>query len=291
MPSTTRLPKRDTAVGPHERRSQLPAVRSGVRESVRLIRHQVRGDATVLSRNMQAQFFAVSLPIVFLVLFVSIFGNEPTWVDGHWVRQSTYYVPAIAVFAIVDAAFMTPLVGLVTQREAGVLRRRRMTPEPSWVLVVGRGCSMFVTTLLVVGVLVAIGQVGYGVELPVDRIPVVLVNVLVGVTALCSLAFAISPLVRSAENGLSAAAGVALPLFFISGVFIPWATVPQPLQVIANVFPVRPLSHAMVHAFDPATSGSGFVASDLARLATWGVVGLVVARRWFAWMPQAGRQA
>ena len=252
---------------------------------LRLVLHQMRADRIVLTRNMQAQFFGLALPIVFLVLFVSIFGNELTDVDGHWVRQSTYYVPAIMVFTVVDGAFMTPLVGLVTQREMGILKRRRMTPEPSWVLVIGRACTLLLGTATVVALLVGIAHVAYDVPLPVERAGALAVYLLAGVVTFCSLAFAASRLVRSADDGMAVAGALSLPLFFVSGVFIPWATVPAPLQAVASVFPVRPLSHAMVHVFDPATEGTGLVAADLAVLAAWAAVGLVAARRWFSWLP------
>lgn len=260
-------------------------LRQAGRGPLRLVLHQMRADRIVLTRDVQAQFFGLALPIVFLVLFVSIFGNELTDVDGHWVRQSTYYVPAIMVFAVVDGAFMTPLVGLVTQREMGILKRRRMTPEPSWVLVVGRACTLFVGTAIVVALLVGIGHVAYDVRLPVEQLGALAVYMLAGVVTFCSLAFAASRLVRSADNGIAIAGALSLPLFFISGVFIPWATVPEPLQTVASVFPVRPLSHAMVHVFDPATDGSGLVAADLALLGAWAAAGLLAARRWFSWLP------
>ena len=44
---------------------------------------------------------------------------------------------------------------------------------------------------------------------------------------------------------------------------------------------------AQVHAFDPATHGSGIVWSDLGVLALWGAAGLVVALVRFSWTPAA----
>lgn len=225
------------------------------------------------------------LPVLLLVLFVSTFGNELTDVDGHWVRQSTYYVPAIMAFAVVDGAFMTPLVGLVSQREAGILKRRRMTPEPSWVLVVGRAGTLFLGTATMVALLVGIGHVAYDVHLPLARLGALVIYLVTGVVTFCSLAFAATRLVRSADNGIAIAGAISLPLFFISGVFIPWATVPEALQAVARAFPVRPFSHALVQVFDPATDGTGLVAADLALLAAWAAVGLLAARRWFSWLP------
>jgi ABC-2 type transport system permease protein len=78
-----------------------------------------------------------------------------------------------------------------------------------------------------------------------------------------------------------------LPLYFISGVFIPNPQLPGWLQHVASVFPVQHLADGLHHAYDPAVHGSGFVWSDLAVLAAWCAAGALVALRRFSWMPAA----
>jgi ABC-2 type transport system permease protein len=41
-----------------------------------LIAHQTRYDLLTFARNRQARFFTVLLPVLFLVIFVSVFGNQ-----------------------------------------------------------------------------------------------------------------------------------------------------------------------------------------------------------------------
>jgi len=48
---------------------------------------------------------------------------------------------------------------------------------------------------------------------------------------------------------------------------------------------VKPFVDALTVAFDPRTTGAGIAGADLAVLAAWGVVGLIVAIRSFAWTP------
>jgi len=80
---------------------------------------------------------------------------------------------------------------------------------------------------------------------------------------------------------------IMLPLYFISGVFIPNVNLPTWLRDVARVFPVQHLADGLHHAFDPATRGTGFVWSDLAVLAAWGLAGLAVALARFSWTPSA----
>jgi ABC-2 type transport system permease protein len=82
---------------------------------------------------------------------------------------------------------------------------------------------------------------------------------------------------------------VVLPLYFISGVFVPVSQLPAGLRQIADVLPAKPFVDALTVAFDPRTTGAGIAGGDLAILAAWGVVGLLLAVRFFAWTPR--RQA
>jgi len=253
-----------------------------------LVGRQVAFSARILWRDPQALFFSLALPLILLVLFVAMFGNG--WTEsggGRQVRASTYYVAAIVAFAVVDTSFMTLLVSVVTQRERGLLRRRALTPEPSWVLTIGTAFTVAVAGLVTVTTLLVVGWVAYGVTIPSDTLPGAVLALVVGTASLCCVAYAVSPLVRTAEAALPAAAAFSLPLFFISGVFSPWEFVPSTLQVVAMFFPVRPLADALVRSFDPATSGFGYLGRDLAIMAAWGLAGLLVARRWFRHVPTA----
>jgi ABC-2 type transport system permease protein len=78
-----------------------------------------------------------------------------------------------------------------------------------------------------------------------------------------------------------------LPLYFISGVFVPDVSLPSWLQHIAEFFPVEHLAGGLHHAYDPAVHGIGIAWSDLGVLALWIVAGLVVALRRFRWTPAA----
>jgi ABC-2 type transport system permease protein len=77
-----------------------------------------------------------------------------------------------------------------------------------------------------------------------------------------------------------------LPLYFISGVFIPVSQLPHWLVDVAGVFPVRHLAAALLTAYNPHTPGAGFSGTDLLIVAAWGVGGLALALRRFSWLPR-----
>ena len=253
--------------------------------TLHLVLHQARFDLLAFFRNRQSRFFTLILPIIFLVIFVSVFGNN-TVGPGH-VKASTYYVPGLSALAVISGSFVNLVISITAQRETGVLKRRRSTPVPAWVLIAGRALTAIVVSLGVMTVLLLIGRFGYGVKLPTRTLPAVVVAAVVGAVTFCCLGYALSTAVRSADAAQPMVQAIMLPLYFISGVFIPNVNLPAWLQDIAKVFPVQHLSDGLHHAFDPATRGTGIVWSDLGILALWAAGGLTVALLRFTWTPAA----
>lgn len=263
-----------------------PAATRVPKTRLRRVAHQLKYDLLITTRNREARFFTIALPVLMLVLFVAIFGSSNFEIGGRHFRGATYYVANQLVFGMVDAAMMTTAVALINLREAGVLKRRRATPQPAWVVVVSRALVGIVIATTLAAVLVAVGAIAYGVRVPLHAVPALVVSLIVGAFAFCALGFAASTAVRSVEGATSSMMAMTLPLFFISGVFVPWFLVPNWLRAIALVFPVRHLAAASIAAF---TSGdvSAWRPVDLAIVAAWGVAGLVVASRRFRWSPRS----
>ncbi len=254
---------------------------------VRLVLHQARYDLLSFLRNRQARFFTLILPLLFLVIFVSVFGNHR--VGPQHVKASTYYVPGLSALAIIAASFVNLVISLTAAREAGVLKRRRATPMPAWALIAARTLTAMAISLVVMTVLLLVGRFAYGVRLPSSTIPGVLLTAVVGSATFCVLGYAITTVIGSEDAAQPMVQAIMLPLYFISGVFIPNVNLPAWLQDVAKVFPVQHLSDGLHKAFDPATHGTGIVWSDLGVLALWAAAGLLIALTRFAWTPHASR--
>ncbi len=250
---------------------------------LQLLLHQYRYDQKTFWREPAAVFFTVALPLIFLFLFVSIFGNEPVEVEGHTVKGATYYVPGIITLALLSASTVNLAISLTTLRERGVLKRVRGTPLPPWVFMAGRILTASAVSVLLVVVVTLLGRLVYGVELPGRTLPGVALTVLVGTASLCTLGFALTAMIPSENAAPAVTNAIVLPLYFISGIFIPTEEIPEAMQTVAGLFPVKHLFDALLHAFDPSTAGPGIRGGDLLVLVAWGLVGVVVATRTFRW--------
>jgi ABC-2 type transport system permease protein len=248
--------------------------------------HQFRYDLTSFLRNGQSRFFTLALPVMFLIIFASVFGgHHSVKVPGGQIPTSVYYVPGIITLGIIAASFGNLVTAVTTQRETGVLKRRRATPVPAAAVIAGRALTSVVVAVTMTAVLLAIGWGAYGASVPGRTAPALIVTVIVGTLAFCCLGFALASVIRDEDAAQPVTQATLLPLYFISGVFVAVSVLPHWLVDVANVFPVRHLSAALLSAYNPHTTGAGFAGVDLLVVAAWGVAGLLIALRRFSWMP------
>ena len=249
-----------------------------------LIWHQFRFDQKVFWRNPASVFFTVLLPLIFLFIFATIFGNDE--IEERGVKTTTYYVPAIISLAVISATTVSLAINLTEDRERGLLKRVRGTPLPTTAFVAGRVGNSLVISILMVALVAVLGRVVYEVSIPDQTIPAVLVTLAVGAFAFSCLGFALTAIIPSEDAAPAVTNALMLPLYFISGIFIPDSEIPSGVLHVADVFPVRHFFEAFFAAWDPNTTGSGFELGDLAIVALWGLAGLAVAVYAFRWEPR-----
>jgi ABC-2 type transport system permease protein len=250
---------------------------------IRLVLHQTRYDLLTFARNRKARFFTVLLPVIFLVIFVSVFGNQ--LIGPEHIKASTYYVPGIAALAVLTASFSNLVIAITSQRELGILKRRRATPAPAGVVIAGRAITSLVVSLAVTSIVIAIGAIVYGVHVDPTALGALALSIAVGSLALACLGYAVATVIGPADAAQPATLAITLPLSFISGVYIPSLTLPTALRHASEAFPLQHLVAALSHGFLPGRTGVAW--ADLAVLAAWGLGGLAVALTRFRWTPAA----
>ena len=251
-----------------------------------LVGHQFRYDQKAFWRNPAAVFFTVMFPVIVFLILAVVFNGETVDVRGG-VEATTYYVPAIMSLAIISATMQTLAMTLVIAREDGRLKRGRGTPMPPWVFIAGRVGNSIVVALMMLALLAAIGGILYGVDLPWDRLPAILLALVVGAASFCCLGIALTAAIPSQDAAAAIVNALLLPLYFLSGVFIPEDQLPDGVITFAGLFPVRHFFDAFFDAYVPA-GGPAVSWDNLAIVALWGVAGLLLAIKFFRWTPRSG---
>ncbi|WP_410585998.1 ABC transporter permease [Amycolatopsis sp. lyj-23] len=231
--------------------------------------------------------FTFALPVIMLVLLASIFRGRigDTGVDAQQI-----YVTGMLGVGILSTSFQSMVLQVAGERANGTLKRLRGTPMPRSAYFVGKIAVVLVSSLGQVVVLLGVGTLFFGLHLPSDAahwLTFVWVYVL-GIVACTLLGLAYSSVVPAASAG----AMVFLPVItlqFISGVFIPFNQLPDVLQKIASVFPLKWLCQGMRSVFLPDAfqqyePGLSWAHGRVALvLAGYGVLGLVLCLTTFRW--------
>jgi len=255
-------------------------------KAIRLALHEFRFSQKVFWRNPGSVFFTVLLPVLFLVIFGTIFGNDPIDTLGG-IPTTTYYVPAIVTLAVVSATMVSLAVNVTTAREAGLLKRGRGTPQPPWVFIAGRVGNAVVVSALMVVVVTLVGKLLYGAPVPWKQTPEVALILVVGAASFCCLGIALTSIIPSREAAPAITNVITLPLYFLSGVFIPENEIPDGVLTFAGFFPIRNFFEAFFAAYSPGAAGFGIEWWNLLVVALWGLAGLLLAIRFFRWTPRS----
>ncbi|MDH3302512.1 MAG: ABC transporter permease [Acidimicrobiia bacterium] len=247
------------------------------------LRRQVLFDLLIFRRNPASTFFTVILPLIFLVIFTSIFGNE-TLANG--AKVATLYVPGILALAIISATTVNLAITMTARRERGILKRVRGTPMPPWVFVASQAVAGFALSVLMTVLITFVGWLLFGVTLNGPGIPSLIISVLIGAMSFAVMGLALTAIIPSEEAAPAVTNALMLPLYFISDVFIPGDQIPDWVQTVADLFPVKHLSLALQESFDPFAEGAPWPWENWLVIAVWGAVAALVAIRGFRWTPR-----
>ena len=250
-----------------------------------LLAHQIRFDVLTSVRNPRARFFTFFFPILFLVVFNGVFGSGHTIVAGHRVKLSIFYVPGILAMSIIVATYANMVISLTAARESGILKRRRATPVPAALLIAGQAAAAVVITAMTSTIVLVVAKVLYGVGIAVPSIAAMACIVLVGTLAFACIAYAVSGLIGSSEAAQPIVQITMLPLWFISGVFIPDRNLSPTLKHIASLFPVEHVANSLHLASVNSSFGAAISATDVLALAAWGIGAAAFAAWRFSWLP------
>ncbi|HEX6329693.1 MAG TPA: ABC transporter permease [Actinomycetota bacterium] len=238
-------------------------------------------------RNPASAFFTFAFPLLFLVVFTSLLGSGRLEVaPGRFIEQGWYYVAAMGAFGLISATYTNLAMSVTFSRDAGVLKRMRGTPLPSWAFLSGRVLHAMGISLLLVAITAAFGVAVYGADLPTGlRLAQFASTVVVGGAAFSALGLATTAVVPNAHAAPAVVNAIVLPLLFLSGIFIPLeSSSPRWMVMLGDVFPVKPFAEAVRASY--YGSPFPFAWSDLAVVVAWGVVGLLLAVRFFSWEPR-----
>lgn len=243
-------------------------------------------------------FFTFLLPVLFLVLFSAVFSGDVDGPPGRSVKFVQYFLPGIIALGVASSTFANLAMSISTEQHEGLLKRLAGTPLPKSAFFAGRLTSSVIITVIQTAVLLAIGVLLFGIDLPDGPGRWLFFIYLLGISAALGSALGIAA-TRMVPNARAAGPIIQAPflvLQFISGIFFQWNQLPSWLQWIATAFPLRWMAQGFRYAFLPDWFGETEYGSSwgweipTVALAAWMVISVVLALVFFRWTREGDRR-
>ena len=251
---------------------------------LRLIARQVRYEQISFWLNPIGAIFTIGFSTVFLLIFESTAGKSTVQSLGG-IELIQYYVPGFVAYGIMSSCFSVLSITIVNRREMGLLKRLRLSPAPTWILMSAVFINTMIVCIIQIVLMLAVGR-AFGVHGPASWLPFLLA-VVVGMFSFTALGMGVSTLVPNAD----AAGPVVNIVFFVvlafSGLYYP-ITPGSTLANVTGILPVRRLIVALQDSFNHIPGTSSWPWHDLGVVAVWGVVGVVLTLRRWQWAPRRG---
>ena len=187
-------------------------------------------------REPIAAFFTMAFPVLLLVLFGSIYGNEPNAMFGGYGSMDVS-MPNYTGLILGTVGLMSIPITTAGYREQGILRRFRATPMHPLTYMAADVCTNLLMTVAGMLLLLAVGWVLYRVRFEGEFISY-FVAVVLGCLAMFSLGYLIASLAPGARLAQVIGMVIFYPMMFLSGAGMPIEILPESIRKISAFLPL-----------------------------------------------------
>jgi len=285
--TTTTTGAAHAAHGNHGRATRPGMLRTGASR----IGYEVKG----YFRSPDAVFFTFLFPIIMLGIFTAAFsaaGDIQPAPGMEGISVGAYYLPGMLAAGMLLSGVQNLAVDIATEKGDGTLKRLGGTPLSPVSYFLGKIGQVFVTAVLQAALLLLVSATLFGIALPTTSeawLTFAWIFVL-GVATSALLGIALSAIPRSGKSATAVVIPIVLVLQFISGVYLRFNILPEWMQNLASVFPLKWMAQGMRSVFLPDAfkvleqNGEWELGWVAFFLVAWLVIGLIVSRLTFRWI-------
>lgn len=228
-------------------------------------------------REPVALFFTIFFPLMLLLLFGSMFGNEPSQQYGGFGYIDSY-VPALAAIVIGTVALQSIPINTATQREQKVLRRFKATPMPSYVYILADVATNFLVSAVGMVVLIIVARLVFNLRFGGSALST-LVGFVIGAISFIAIGYIVASVAPTSRMAQAIGSLIFFPMMFLSGAAFPLAIMPEGIQTVAKALP---MTH-MVMLLQDLWFGTGWNTTSLVVLLVLLAVGAIISSMVFRW--------
>ncbi len=267
---------------------------NSVARAVRLGALRIGYEVRAYFRQGDTVFFTFLFPVVMLTIF-SVSFSEASFgqtADGDDISAAWFFLPAMLAAGVLLSGLQNLAIDIAMEKSDGTLKRLAGSPLPVVSYFFGKIGQSFTTGLLQAVILLVLGFTVFQVPLPDDGAKWLTFAWIfaLGVITSAILGIALSAVPRTGKSATAVVIPITLVLQFISGVYLRFSDLPEWLQNVAAVFPLKWMAQGMRSVFLPdelvvlESNESWDLPGIALALGIWLVVGLIVTRLTFRWI-------
>jgi ABC-2 type transport system permease protein len=227
-------------------------------------------------RNKMFLFFSLLMPMIFLFLFVMIWGKSSP-------EKISYIFGGILTLTVMGG-FWGLSVQLVTFRETGILRRFRLAPVGAGPMLASSIVANFVLVVPFIFIEMLVGR--YVLHMASwGEVPVVFLLVIIGSATFSAFGLIVASVTNSMQETQIINQLIWMVFLFLSGATIPLSVFPKWIQSVTLFSPATYLATGFQSAM---TNRATFpeILTDSTALTLGLLVAFEIARRIFRWEPE-----
>ncbi len=229
-------------------------------------------------REPSAFFFTVIFPLLLMLLFGSIWGNDPF--PGAEYGYIDAFTSAFIGIVILTAGTMDLTINIATYREKGILKRFRATPVSPVSFLAAEMLSILVISMMGVLLLLLAGVLLFDMQFRGNLLEG-FAAFLLSCCGIAGMGFIPASLARTARSGTVISNCLYFPMLFLSGAALPRQMLPDFLKTVSEAFP---LTHA-IRLMQGIWLGDGILEykTEMVVLGAMLVAGAFFAGKLFRW--------
>lgn len=228
-------------------------------------------------REPAALFFTLAFPVMLMLVFGAIFGNEAEDFLGGF-GQIDLSVPGYIGMIIGTIGLLGIPITLSNYRDQGILRRLRATPLQSGSILWAQVATQVVMTAAGIILLLIVGRAFFNLRVPTGS-AILIPAILLSAFSFFAVGFVLAGVLPTARTAQAVGMAVLYPMLFLSGAAMPRFLMPESVQQVAELLP---LTHVVILMEDLWLEGTWNLTSLAVVLALL-AAGLVISRFTFRW--------
>ncbi len=190
----------------------------------------------LISRDFLTLFFALAFPVMILLLFGTMYGNEPSeFNDGFGAVDAS--VPGYICMIIAVTGIMTLPLTLAQYRDRKILKRFMITPVKPMEILLSQLAANTITTFAGMILLLICAKIVFNLHFFGNVLQAIAAFILI-LLSIFSIGLFIASVSKNAKAATAIAYIIYFPMLFLSGATMPLQMMPESLISISKIIPL-----------------------------------------------------